>query len=358
MTVIQMPMDYTEAEHIDLSKEDGLFWKQIIPLNKEIIYNGQKIKFDREMLTEAKTAFENRVLDQTAFQLANDSNQHDTPEDIAAGRNFDPQRFRGEIDKLALNNRGLFARFKLTKEGAKLIDANKKLGVSASLKRNYVDSDGKTHPVVLRHVLGTLDPKIKGMSPWTKEDIVLSVSDEVDEEVIDLAAADTDTPATETEPEGVENVTVEKSVFDKMEADLAELKAGEELLEKILAEEEGETVGLSNEEPKVDPKIAALEAKVAAAEWRAERAAYQAKGVPASLLNLAEEILAQPEGSTINLSTGDELDPYSTIRKMLHESEGLVDLTAESGHGMSADEKTKKQEEIDNVVDDFTRDLF
>lgn len=354
MTIINMPMDYTAAEHIDLSKEEGVFWKQIIPLNKTIVYNGQKITFDKTMLSEAKTAFENKVLDQTAFQLANDNNQHDTAEDIAAGRNMDPQRFRGEIDKLALNNRGLFARFKLTKDGVELIKQNPKLGVSASLKPNYVDSDGKSHPIVLRHVLGTLDPKIKGMSPWTKEEIELSVSDDVNEEVIDLAAADTDTPPTPNN-EGAEKVEVDKTEFEGMKAQLAELADGDKLLQQILDEtEEDDKVSLSNEEPPENPEITKLKSKVAASEWKAERAEFTTKGVPASLLNLAEEALAQPEGSVINLSTGDEINEREIIRKMLHEAEGFVDLSAESGHGMNADETSA----ADGFVKAFEEDTF
>lgn len=356
MTVINTPMDYTEAEHINLSDADGVFWKQIIPMNKEIVYNGHRIKFDANYLRQVKDSFDARVLDQTAFQLANDSNQHDTPGQPIT-QNFDPQRYRGEVDKLALNNRGLFAKFKLTKDGAELIRKNPKLGVSASLKPNYVDSDGKVHPVVLRHVLGTLDPKIKGMSPWSKDEIALAVADDENEEVIDLAAADTDTPAGD---EGTEDkVTIDKSVFDRMETQLRELQEGEALLDEILAEEDDEEtednkVSLSNE----DPRITEALTKVAKSEWRAQRMEYVNKGVPAKMLDLATPVMESPDDFTINLSSGDSIDPRQTIHELLKQAEGAIDLSAESGHGMSADEKKAEQDEIDAMVDDFTRDLF
>jgi len=354
-----MPVEYGRAERIELSETENTFWKQIIPLDKTIVYNGNTIKFGRDMLNQIVTSFDKQVLDQTAFQLANDSNQHDTP-GVPLSQHFDPRRYSGDVTKLVVNDRGLFGKFKLTKDGAELIKKNPRLGVSASLKPNYIDSDGNSHQIVMRHVLGTLDPKIKGMSPWSKDEITLSNDDET-EEVIDLAAADTETPPTDDKSGGDNGntITVDKSDYENMKAQIDELSKGEDLLNEILAEtEDDDKVSLSNEAPTVDPMVAELRSKVAKSEWKAERGDFTRIGVPASMLNLAEEIMESPDDVTINLSNGESADPKETIRKILMEAQGTVDLSAESGHGMSDDERSVNEKKQDDFVNDFMTDLF
>jgi hypothetical protein len=359
MTVINMPVDYTDAEYIELADEEGYFWKQLIPMNYSLDYKGRKLKFDETYLRNIKKAFEENALgQQTAFQLANDDNEHDTAEDRAAGRHFDPKRYNGEVSRLAINNRGLFGRFKLTKEGTKLIDDNKKLGVSVSLRENYPSHNGQTYPVVMRHVLGTLDPKIRNMDAWQKE--VIALTNDKDEEVIDLTTAaqpaDTDTP-----PGDGENVSVSKAEYERMQSELKEYKDAESQIESWLEEEddnESDETSLSNQ-PQVDPQIIALSNKVAKSEWNAERANLMRAGVPGAMLDLATPVMEDGYGAyDIELSNNETVDSKDLIRKILNEAKGYVDLAEEQGHSLSKEERDAETNAYNDFEKSFMNDLF
>jgi hypothetical protein len=351
MTVINLPLSFSEP-----NTKDGLVWKQIIPMNKEIVYGDKKMKFDRPLLESLKASHEAHVFDQTAFQLADDANQHDTPEDLAKDRNWDPQRYRGEVAQLVVDNQnGLMGGFKLTDEGMNLIKKNQKLGVSASIKPDYVDSSGNVHKYVLRHVVGTLNPKIKGMNPWH---IALSEKDDENEEVYDLtttepAPADTQTPKTGDD----DNVTITKTELDKLKADLAEFNNGEALLDEILAEEDDDDVtpntNLSDNQPAEDPRITALQNDVAKSKWETERERFVNAGVPIGMLNLCDGVMSVHESPTINLSDGESADPREIIRKLLGEAKGTVDLSDEEGHGKTPDERETAKKASEEFADGF-----
>jgi hypothetical protein len=362
MTVIHMPMDYSDAEYIDLSAEDGYFWKQLIPMGYELDYKGRKLKFDKHYLSNIKTAFEENALgQQTAFQLATDANEHDTDADKLAGRHYDPKRFQGDVEQLAINNRGLYGKFKLTKDGTKIISDNPRLGVSVSLKEGFKSHDGKTYPVVMRHVLGTLDPKIRDMGDWQKDYIALSETydDKSDEEVIDLTApgaTETKQPAdTQTPTADGENVTVKKSDYEKMQQDLQEYQDAEKEIESWLEEDDDDDT--VDQAAPVDPKLIELSNQVAASQWEAERDKLLRKGVPVKMLDLATEVMSDGYSDyTIQLSNEKTVDSKDLIRKLLHEAEGAIDLSEEQGHGVSNDEG--ENEARDQYIENFMRDLF
>lgn len=355
MTILNLPIDDSPVE-LSNDGDEHIKWKRILPLNKTISYGGKKLTFSKDLMERLKSNYESGILDQTAFQLATDSNSHDTLDDIANRRNFDPERYRGEIQELKIVEKGnpekdgFWAKMKLTDEGLKLIKDNPNLGVSPSIKPSYVDADGKSHDFVLRHVVGTLDPKVKQMGAWHDGEILLT-SENDNEEVFGLTAptdvkpADTDTP-----PTG-DTVSVSRTEYDKMKADLAELEKGEALLDEILAEEDDDVeVKLSADR---DPKLVALENKVAKSEWKAEKNDYLHAGVPAPLLNLCDEVMEVADDFTINLSNGESADPRDVIRKLLDEAKGYVDLTNEQGHGQEPKESEAKQKEASEFVDGF-----
>lgn len=365
MTVINMPLDYNEAEYIELAKdgEDGYFWKQLIPMDYELDYKGRHLKFDAPYLRNIKKAFEDNALgQQTAFQLANDDNDHDTEADRSSGRHYDPQRYRGEVSKLAINNRGLFGRFKLTKDGTQLIDTNKKLGVSVSLRENYPSHNGTKYPVVMRHVLGTLDPKIRNMGDWQKE--VIALTDDKDEEVIDLTApAETENKSEETSAEG-DNVTVSKAEYEKMQKELKEFQDAEKEVETWINEDEDDEgkseddKDMSNE-VKTDPRIIELSNKVAKSEWKAERGDFLRAGVPVKMLDLADQVMSDGASTyDISLSNNETVDSKDLIRKILNEARGTIDLSGESGHGVSEDEKDAEKNARESFEQSFMNELF
>ena len=158
----------------------NLFRKQLLPVAR-IDYKGRTIDFTRDYLAGLVKAFNDRAYDQVAFQLADAQNTHTE----------DPERFRGEIAALELTDDGLDVIVAATDDGAKVLRDNPRLGVSAKIVEDYGRADGKFFTRALKHVLGTLDPRMTGMAPWEAVD---AANDEGD--VVDLTALEYATPVT------------------------------------------------------------------------------------------------------------------------------------------------------------------
>ena len=171
----------------------NLWRKQLLPLAK-ITYEGRVIDFTKDYLSSLVTAFNDRAYDQVPFQLADAENTHTEA----------PERYRGEIAALEMTDDGLDVIVAVTDDGAQVLRDNPRLGVSARITEDYPRADGKFYSRALKHVLGTLDPRLTGMRPWQAID---ATADEG--QVIDLTALEYATqtgtadavPAVTTEPE-------------------------------------------------------------------------------------------------------------------------------------------------------------
>lgn len=139
----------------------GVFVKQVLPKGS-IEYQGRTLRFDRAYLDLVAANFRARAVDQVPFVLANERNQH----------NEDPARFRGEVKQLVVGNNGLYAVIETTAAGTRVLEENPRLGASVRLRESGA---------VLEHVLGTLDPHVRGMRPWRTVDLAASA------EVLDLS---------------------------------------------------------------------------------------------------------------------------------------------------------------------------
>jgi len=164
-----------------------LWRKQLLPKGT-ITYEGRKITFDDAYMRELAESFGDRAYDQVPFQLALAGNEH----------NELPERFRGEVEALEVTPDGLDIIMSATDEGSAMLAENPNLGISARIKEGLERADGKTFGRAIRHVLGTLDPRITGMRPWE----AVSLSDADDDEVIDLTGLqfDTDPPGRPAPP--------------------------------------------------------------------------------------------------------------------------------------------------------------
>lgn len=224
-TTLLTPFDFSNATKVGRTR----FRKQILPL-RTIDYKGRKITFDRPFLRELVRNFKARAYDQVPFVLADGQNRH----------NESPENFRGYVADLVLTEDGLDAVLDLSKSGARLVEDNPELGVSARIFENIV-RNGRTMSKVLRHVCATMDPRVTGMRPWQAVD--LSADEQF--EVVDLTA--------ETYEEGNRNMAKNKlrvgSVDPKTRTatiDLSELSDDE--FEALL------DLGNQTEEVVIDPK--------------------------------------------------------------------------------------------------------
>lgn len=347
------------------------FWKQILPVTT-INYGGRKIAFDKDFHKDLKLSFDQGAYDQVPLVFADNGNAH----------NEDPRNFAGEL--LTVENRGkdgTWGLIEADEAGAKAIEKNPKLGVSARIMQGVEKADGRKFPRAIRHVLLTMNPRVSGMEPWQAVDL----SEDADVEVVDLTATGYTQEGTAMPKKAVTRKASGRDQIDLSEmsdedfAKMLDLAAKEGLIEDPEADEEDEdeeeeevvetttkpkrrksktkiTVeedqqdddGVDDEDEEEDEESTDLSDKVikrgevsqfqqmrydlAEERWDRTRNQYEAEGVPAFLLDLAEPVLSLPDSLTIDLSEDETLDASDTIRKMLDGVKGIVDLSGEIGH--------------------------
>lgn len=364
-----------DVELSDSSNSSGkgkkLFRKQILPVG-EFNYRGKKLDLSRERLAAMRQAWKDKAYDQIPFQLADDGNAHTHTKD--------PRYTEGELVDVEVDDReGLVGTLALSEEGAKIVEKNPKLGVSAKINFNYVrDSDQAYFPAAIEHVLGTINPHLKGMSPW-QEVVTLSSSNGDESEYVDYSDAHYRTPVQLTEyndkgadmgetrtgegevntDQNAKNATAEGTgtgaegtpqtkqtggTDDGTEADDdEELRALLEDLNREADEDGGESKGgqaVSNENYEAmalsvqeqGKQVAELTAQLNEEKWRREAEAYVHAGVPPAIVELAAPVMKANETTTVELSDGNKSDAASVVRSILEEAKGTVDLSEEQGH--------------------------
>lgn len=380
MTTILTPYSRGEATVTGSKK----FRKQLLPIG-EIEYEGQMVKFDKPFLEEVVSSFRNRAYDQVPFQLANDKNEHTN----------NPERFRGEIEDLTLEPDGLYMTVSTTKEGAKVIKDNPKLGVSARIVNAFKRADGKFFKSALQHALGTLDPKVTGMGPWialeaanagdidvidltqieyredngvagkqlTEDELAKlrallagSESDEdelTDEQVAELIAA---ADALEPDDDEDEDESDEDEDTDLTDEELEAILAGDEEPVTVSAANDPalqRALALSNEVQSAQAmELSRITRELDAGRYEQERELFARQyGIPPSVTDLARELL-EGNGHVINLSNGGEADAGAIVRRLLTTIGGhvkLMDLSVELGSPFEDvagedDDQTKRED--------------
>jgi hypothetical protein len=338
-----------EQDAVELSK--NIWRKQILPKGK-FNYKGETIDFDA-IGKSVKTAFDAKAMDQVAFQLADAGNNH----------NFDPKNYRGDVQKIELTEDGVYATFDFSKfpDMQEMVSKNPKFGVSARIER-----DNKEHPYVFSHILGTLNPRVKGMKPWEK--LELSVTDEnadvTDLTDIDLANGGENVTEKKTATDATVTLTADEVVaFRKFVADQAAIDAalgGVKLSDGSDDKNEDDpAIKLANETAANALKLAQeSQIELATTRWEKLEGDLTREGVPPVALSKAAELMKLPKGSSIELSKpdGEKLDAQAVVLSILESLKGTIDLSAGSGHEFNESETEDKG--YDAWRDDFMRDNF
>ena len=303
---------FTAAEAVELGNR--LWRKRVLPVG-DVEYKGRMLHFTRDYLGQLVAAFQNRAYDQVPFQLADAANSHTN----------DPERTRGEIRSMDLEDDGLYITAELTEDGERVLTANPRLGVSARIVESYDRSDGKHFPAAVQHVLGTLDPRIPGLGAWQ----AIEAASPVPDTVIDLSAsvfagdvaAHTHQyqpqPAAPAEPEGTDGMPDLDALTDEQKARLMQLLAlpddqldalaaggvvlTAEELDALTAPGDGDegTDGVTGDEDELAAEIAAMtDEELAAIE--AEFEAGESGGAPGFTPNY------MPEGEPVSAGLSAE----------------------------------------------------
>lgn len=379
------------APVIDFGRGGGRsFWKQVLP-RKQVKYTA-KGKSRMLDFTEDKylrglvLAHEEGAVGQTPFSLADADNKH----------TMDPERVRGNTEKFAVwadvpddvkaqfagkyteaDLDGLWAKIEFpTDEAALSVLNNKALPVSARIREDVENGvTGKKYDAAIVHVLGTTDPKITGMAPWaetadlseyasddlidlsnetyseermgagatldfstmTAEDAVTALDELTDEDVLGGTI-------TEADIEAMDDETVDHFVekfghllpAEGEEPPVVTPPAGTTATETELSNKAKADIDLANANAtQANERARRAEARIAAAEWKAERTGYEADGIPPHILDLAEPVLGRADDLVIDLSESgdDDIDASSIIRKLVEGYKGTIDLSVENGHG-------------------------
>lgn len=362
------------------------FRKRILPVGS-IDYEGQTVTFDKPFLQTLVHSFRGSAFDQVPFQLATADNKH----------NNDPERTRGEVTGLDLQDDGLYATVITTDEGARIISDNPRLGVSARIVNSLQRADGKSFKAAMQHVLGTLDPKINGLGPWqsieasrqsgekvidlthlefTEGDVAPQLSDDELAQLRDIIAqGGTPQPPAPAPADGA-------TEGDEGDGDEGELSDEElaELIQYAEAYESGETDFDSDEEliaASNDPavqnalllvraqsdqqaiELARVTEQLDTQRWQSERAMFTRDyGIPPAVLDLAEPLL-KGENNVIELANGAVTDAGAVMRRVLTEigqNVKLLDLSAELGSAYEVEGQQAEVAERSNFVAQYRRD--
>lgn len=370
------------------TSEKLTYWKQILPegvIHYKADGQDRQINFDKAYHRDVIAEFHEKAVDQTCFQLATPDNAH--------GHDFDPERQRAEVVDMATlddlppdvaekveHKPGLYAKMRFfSKKAAKSVQENPNLGVSARVRENFTRADGKFVKRAVIHVLGTIDPRVTGMSAWQAADLSYDPDHGY---VLDLSESHYEGnpmagSKSKTTNEGDAAIPSDEEIGAMSDEELAEFIAtglaqlnggddgddtdddegdddGDDTDDDDSSAVDGEreTVGasLSNAaQAAIDLANSQAQAanaranealrRQAAAEYKEYRTTMIAAGVPPTDIDMAKPILARPDDMVIDLSNegSDNVNASKIIRDLLDARKGTIDMSAEAGHGGNFD---------------------
>lgn len=365
-TTILTPLDFSGTQQL----ERRLYRKKVLPIDS-IDYNGRKIDFTRDYLQSIVNSFNDGAFDNVPLQFADANNGHTN----------DPERYRGDVVAMALEADGLYVTVSATPEGAKVLNDNSKLGVSARIVNSYARADGKHYPAAVQHVLATHDPRIPGLGPWSS---VESFSNEDGSDTIDLTAETFGVKKTKSKSKRDKTVpnkdtaTLSADELAKLRALLADLDsevevtddtaddndADDELtdaeLAELIAEAEADTAeppatpepvtagaGAELSNPADDKalelananalELARVRSELDESKWSAEREKFiRTYGFTPKVMDLAKPAL-KGDAAVIELANGEKTNYGTVMRDVLTEVGKMVkllDLSTETGSGV------------------------
>lgn len=348
-------------------------WRKLLLPVGEVQYQGRTLHFSPDYLQGLASAFEQKAYDQTPFQIADAANSHTN----------DPERFRGEITDMTVDNSGLWITMEPTEAGDRLLQMNPRLGVSARIIEQYDRSDGKFFPAAIQHVLGTLDPRIPSMGPWSAveasntPDVVLDLSNLqfTGEDVLTMPELNAEQTAKlakllELPQDQIDALVNGMSLPDLTDAEIAQLldEDGDdsqltdaELADLLAAAQELDGQGLLEGEPVLqgsslsnDPaaslaielanaradenarQLSVITNELDAQRFEREKRQLADAGVPPYIADLARPLL-EGGGHVVNLSNGGTADAGQIVRRVITEfakAAQMLDLGIEMGSPM------------------------
>jgi hypothetical protein len=323
-TALHLPFAESDAKQVGRQT----FRKQILPVGS-LDYEGRKLDFTPDYLTDLASKFNAGAFDQVPFVLVNDQNEHVD----------DPEQFRGEVKAMEVDSDGLYGLIELTPEGAKLVHDNPRLGVSPRIREDIG---------AIEHVAGTLRPRTEGMGvkPWEQVELSGESADVVDLTEAEITEPEASDPPSRESSSIVSTATAELSAEDaeRIVADLLK-DTKDEPAKAELSDDQKQAIELADKRAReADERARAVQAELANERFDRKSKELIAAGVPPKLVNLAEPVL-RGEAKVIELSDGKKVDASNVVSELLDECKGIIDFsTIGVGGGEPSDEVTEAKE--------------
>lgn len=383
----------------EFSREHGKRWKkQILPVGK-IKYGERDLEFTRSYFESIAEAFENDAYDTVPFVLADEKNSH----------TMAPERAYGTVVGLSVEDDGLYADVQLNDTAERLVEEHPKLGVSVRVLENLTRPDGKTFKAALQHVLGTFDPKVNGMKPWTlalsnQIEVAAGVFIDYSTAVVEPISVSKGDDMTGKQPEGTAPFLTKEQLDQLDELTDEDIQQITELLGKSGAkadaevpggdengsddgdENEDEDGGESTEqsEPQLvaasniggdavelanaqlqqqSIELAQMRKELDSKNFEAEKFDLVRRGVPPVVVDLAKPLL-MGSGHVLELSNSETVDAGKVLREVLSEyakQSPVVDLSSPVGfatdtvgaEGEEEEKRTQRDEFVSNHLKQF-----
>lgn len=362
---VRLPLNVSEAKSVGGNK----YKKEILRVGEIVVDKaGRKFNFTPDFLKRMKNNFHRAPIDYVPLLFTEKGEIH-----ASDGK---PQNYGGVIEDLELDDENnptkLIGTFNLTDETAKLVEHNKRYGVSVTAHPNYVDGPrGQYYGPVLLDVAGTHKPKLTRMGDWSRVEVM--ASDEQERyEVIDLSDSifvDNIEEVTEQEDTDMadENKTLELSDEQRQElfSEFMNSEAFTTALNNATSAKDEEITRLSNQLGEMEVNSYKNTVKGAINTYRNRNGA----GVPPVMLDMAEELMlsfnTDERNAKIELSMGEgenattqTLNRVQLITKMLDEAQNFVNLSSETGSSEEPVELSdKQQDDAAEFLADLTRNL-
>lgn len=339
-TTVLTPVDRGKARPSGAS----LWRKQILPVG-EIHYDGRKIAFTREYLAGLVRAFAEKAYDVVPFQFADHDNKH----------SIAPEQRRGTVKSLEMTDDGLDVIVSVGADAARHLSEYPDLGVSASIREDYDRADGKFWPAAIRHVLGTLDPRITGLSPWQPvEASNQAAPDSIwqgidfsggDGEVIDLTALDYAAPEPRVKP--AEPQQQPSGTLPTEDKHMALTDAQESKLAKLL----------DLPDDKFDAFLAAATAEPEEGAEGEPDGTGDGELTDAELEALMAEVEAETAAEGTGPAEGTEPEPALAGAQLSQEAQAAIDLANARAEETSL-QLSRVRRELDTAAYEAERDTF